>query len=157
MGKAEKLTSELLAMFCSLNLVVARQMFILLFFFTTYTYVKMLFGVYLIFNNNFNVIIQYYWITIFNTLETPGRRVTCRQSSHTLSIPAGRLAIKQRYALLTVIPGRPVTHSYSQGGGLVPGSGNASWRNWHLSPEGWGDFSAKKDTSRERSYLKAQR
>lgn len=52
MGKAEKLTSELLAMFCSLNLVVARQVFIL-FFFTTYTYVKMLFGIYLIFNNNF--------------------------------------------------------------------------------------------------------
>lgn len=51
MGKAEKLTSELLAMFCSLNLVVARQVFILLFFFTTYTYVKMLFGIYLIFNN----------------------------------------------------------------------------------------------------------
>ena len=67
MGKAEKLTSELLAMFCSLNLVVARQMFILLFFFTTYTYVKMLFGVYLIFNNNFmkdNVIFILFW-TIF--------------------------------------------------------------------------------------------
>ena len=52
MGKAEKPTSELLAMFCSLNSVVARQVFILLIFFTTYTYVKMLFGIYLIFNNN---------------------------------------------------------------------------------------------------------
>lgn len=53
MGKAEKPTSELLAMFCSLNSIVARQVFILLIFFTTYTYVKMLLGIYLIFNNNF--------------------------------------------------------------------------------------------------------